>query len=279
MRKPERYAVIGHPIAHSLSPRIHALFAQQTHQNLHYGALDVLPAQLSECVNEFFATGGRGMNVTVPHKRSVTALLARLSARAQRAGAVNTIIADEAGLSGDNTDGVGLVRDLVQNLRLGLRAQRVLLLGAGGAARGVLGPLLELEPSEIVIVNRTPDRSLVLAQEWAVTSPVRSAALGELASSKPFALIVNATAASPEAPPLPPAVLGASTVCYDLAYGPHASAFLEWARRQGATQTHTGLGMLVEQAAESFALWRGVRPDTAPVLAALRAEQRALAAC
>jgi len=274
MPAPERYAVIGHPVAHSLSPRIHALFARQTRQNLSYLALDVPPERLAVQVNDFFSGGGRGLNVTLPHKQAVMSLLDGLTQRAQRAAAVNTIARhDAAGLLGDNTDGVGLVRDLVDNLHLALRAQRILVLGAGGAARGVLGALLELLPAELIIANRGLERAAALAHEWTGGVPVRAVTLAALATMQ-FDLIINATAASlqGEVPALPPDVVRSARVCYDLAYGPHDTAFTRWARSLGAGEVHMGLGMLVEQAAESFQRWRGVRPDTAPVLRALRAE-------
>ncbi|HEX4025549.1 MAG TPA: shikimate dehydrogenase [Steroidobacteraceae bacterium] len=285
MPAPERYAVIGHPIAHSLSPQIHTLFARQTRQNLSYVALDVPPERLAAQVQGFFAAGGRGLNVTVPHKQAVMALLDGLTERARRALAVNTIARHAtAGLLGDNTDGVGLVRDLVHNLHLAVRSQRILLLGAGGAARGVLGPLLELGPRELVIANRSFERAAALAHEWAAAGPVRAAELGTEAADggvagaaalAGFDLILNATAASlqGEVPALPPQVVRSAAVCYDLAYGRRDTAFVRWARSLGAAQVHMGLGMLVEQAAESFQRWRGVRPDTAPVLAALRGGQ------
>jgi shikimate dehydrogenase len=275
MPAPERYAVIGHPVAHSLSPRIHALFAQQTRQNIAYGALDLPPEQLAAGVRDFFAGGGRGLNVTIPHKQAVMGLLDGLTERARRAAAVNTVARhDAAGLLGDNTDGVGLVRDLVRNLQLALRDRRILLLGAGGAARGVLGPLLELGPRELLIANRTLPRALALVQEWPHAPALRAVALESLgeAAAGGFDLVINATAASLQAavPALPPQAVGTASVCYDLAYGREGTAFMQWARRHGVARVHMGLGMLVEQAAESFHLWRGVRPDTAPVLAALR---------
>ncbi|MFI4869376.1 MAG: shikimate dehydrogenase [Steroidobacterales bacterium] len=274
MPAPDRYAVIGHPIAHSRSPQIHALFARQTHQSMTYTALDVTPEELAVRVREFFATGGSGLNVTVPHKEAVIALTASLSARACTAGAANTILRDAAGnLIADNTDGAGLVRDLTHNLHIGVRAQRVLLVGAGGAARGVLAPLLELGPRELVIANRGVERALALASAFAALGPVRGAGFGELDRSC-FDLIINATAAGLQAqvPLLPPGVIGPTTICYDLIYAGGDTHFMRWARQHGAAQAHMGLGMLVEQAAESFYLWRGVRPDTTPVLAALAAE-------
>jgi shikimate dehydrogenase len=272
MPAPDRYAVIGHPIEHSRSPQIHSLFAQQTHQNMVYSAIDVAPEELAPRVREFFAAGGAGLNVTVPHKESVIALTGSLSARARTAGAANTIVKDARGhLIADNTDGVGLVRDLTHNLRVVVGARRVLLLGAGGAARGVLAPLLELKPRELVIANRSVDRALALARAFAQLGPVSGTGFAELDGAC-FDLIVNATAASllSQLPPLPVCVLGAATICYDLVYANSDTRFTHWAREHGAAQAHMGLGMLVEQAAESFYLWRGVRPDTQPVLSALR---------
>jgi len=275
MPAPDRYAVIGHPIAHSRSPQIHALFAQQTDQHISYQAIDVAPEQLALRVHEFFDGGGRGLNVTVPHKQAVITLAAQLSERASTAGAVNTLIADAHGrLTADNTDGAGLVRDLTHNLKLAVRAQRVLLLGAGGAARGILAPLLQLEPRELVIANRGEERAAALARAFAPLGAVRASGFAALDGAG-FDLIINATAASLESqlPPLPPGVLTATTICYDLFYAGSDTCFTSWARARGAAQVHMGLGMLIEQAAESFYLWRGVRPDTRPVLAALAAQR------
>jgi shikimate dehydrogenase len=270
---PDRYAVIGHPIAHSLSPRIHALFAEQTRQPLRYVALDVTPERLLTSVQEFFADGGRGLNVTIPHKQAVMALIARLSARAERAGAVNTIARDDdRGLYGDNTDGIGLVRDLTVNLALSLQRRRILLLGAGGAARGVIGPLLHESPGELVIANRTAERAHDLARAWTSSGPVRAVSFDAL-EPELFDLIINATPPAAEAPIFSERPMRLpNLVCYDMAYGRSESTFLRYARERGVARRHNGLGMLVEQAAESFQLWRGMRPDTAPVLAALRAE-------
>ena len=272
MSTPDRYAVIGHPVAHSLSPRIHALFAEQTRQQLHYEALDVTPERLRASVQEFFAQGGRGLNVTIPHKQTVMALIDRLSARAERAGAVNTIVLErDRQLYGDNTDGVGLLRDLTLNLQLALHQRRILLLGAGGAARGVIASLLSESPREIAIVNRSEERARELARSWVESNRVRAVALHELDPTV-FDLIISATPPTAAVPvPSGRATLGREVVCYDIAYGASESAFLRWARESGAVRRHDGLGMLVEQAAESFRLWRGVQPDTAAVLAALRA--------
>lgn len=273
MPAPDRYAVIGHPIAHSRSPQIHALFARQTRQNMVYDAIDVAPQELARELGDFFASGGRGLNVTVPHKQAVIACCSSLSERVRIAGAANTIVREPAGqLRADNTDGAGLVRDLTGNLRIAVEARRVLLLGAGGAARGVLAPLLALKPRELVIANRNVERAVMLASAFATLGAVRASGFTQLDGIH-FDLIVNATAASlqGQVPPLPVSVLGASTVCYDLFYAGATTRFTQWALEHGAAQAHMGLGMLVEQAAESFYLWRGVRPDTAPVLAALAA--------
>jgi shikimate dehydrogenase len=271
MPEPDRYAVIGHPIAHSRSPWIHAQFARATGQSLVYTTIDAPPATFAAQVREFFDGGGRGLNVTVPHKEAVLPLLATLSERARVAGAVNTIGRQPSGvLLGDNTDGIGFVRDLTHNLRVPLAGRRVLLLGAGGAARGLLAPLLAAEPFELVIVNRSPARALELARRFSDRGAVRGSGYDGLASL-PFDLIVNATAASlhGQLPPLARELIGAETVCYDLAYGPTDTPFVQWARSSGAAMACMGGGMLVEQAAEAFLLWRGIRPDTAAVRAGL----------
>jgi shikimate dehydrogenase len=269
--EPDRYAVIGHPVAHSRSPWIHARFAQQTGQHLSYSAIDVAPTELAARVREFFARGGRGLNVTVPHKQGVLELVERLSERARIAGAVNTLVReDDDRLYGDNTDGVGFTRDLTCNLGVNVAGLGVLLLGAGGAARGLLAPLLSLAPRELVIANRSSERALELAHLFAAHGPVRGAAFGELGTQR-FELIINATAAglTDQLPPLPLTVLQAAEICYDLAYAPGTTRFVQWARESGVARCFTGAGMLVEQAAESFLLWRGIRPQTSAVIAAL----------
>ena len=272
---PDRYAVIGHPIEHSRSPWIHARFAQQTGERMVYSAIDAAPQDLAERVRDFFQSGGCGLNVTVPHKQAVLPLLQELSDRARIAGAVNLILrAADGRLRGDNTDGSGLVRDLTYNLGVPIAAQRLLLLGAGGAARGIIGPLLALHPAELVIANRSAARAIDLAQQFTRYGAVRGAAYAELGRQR-FALIINATSAglSSEIPPLPVEVLDAATVCYDLAYTRDTTRFVQWARERGVSRSIPGAGMLVEQAAESFLLWRGIRPDTTAVLADLLALQ------
>lgn len=261
----DRYAVFGHPIAHSKSPQIHAAFARQTWQDMTYEAILAPLDGFAESVDAFVAAGGRGANVTVPFKEEAYRLARRLSPRAERAGAVNTLLFDD-GILGDNTDGAGLVADLTRNLGCALAGKRILLAGAGGAARGVIEPLLDQSPAEFVIANRTVSRAQELA--WLFGRGV--VACGFDAVDAPFDLVINATAASlaGELPPLSPRLFTAGTLAYDMMYG-RDTPFLAFARMHGAT-TADGLGMLVEQAAEAFWLWRGVRPDTAPVIASLR---------
>jgi len=262
----DRYAVFGHPIAHSKSPLIHAAFARQTGQDMRYEAILAPLDGFADSVAAFIKAGGRGANVTVPFKEEAFKLADHLSPRAQRAGAVNTL-KFEHGILGDNTDGAGLVADLTHNLHCALAGKRILLLGAGGAARGVVGPLLDQQPAEFVIANRTVSR----AQELADLFGRGVRARGFDATDTPFDIIINATAASlaGDLPPLSPRIFTANTLAYDMMYG-RDTPFLAFARAHSAA-TADGLGMLVEQAAEAFWLWRGVRPDTAPVIASLRA--------
>lgn len=262
----DRYAVFGHPIAHSKSPLIHAAFARQTGQDMTYEAILAPLDGFADSVATFMAAGGRGANVTVPFKEAAFRLAGRLSSRAERAGAVNTLTFSADGIAGDNTDGAGLVADLTRNLRRTLAGKRILLLGAGGAARGVIEPLLDQKPASLVIANRTVGR----AQELADLFDRGVAACGFDTANTPFDLVINATAASlaGELPPLSPRVFTPETLAYDMMYG-RDTPFLDFSRTHGAS-TADGLGMLVEQAAEAFFLWRGIRPDTAPVIATLR---------
>ena len=263
----DRYAVFGHPIAHSKSPQIHAAFARQTGQDMTYEAILAPLDGFADSIAQFAAAGGRGANVTVPFKEEAYKLARRLSPRAQRAGAVNTLSFDADGILGDNTDGAGLVADLTRNLNRTLAGKRILLLGAGGAARGVIGPLLKLQPATLVIANRTVSR----AQELADLFGHGVTACSFDAANTPFDLVINATAASlaGELPPLSASIFNTTTLAYDMMYG-RDTPFLSFARTHGAA-TADGLGMLVEQAAEAFFVWRGVRPDTAAVIASLRA--------
>ncbi len=269
----DRYAVIGHPVAHSKSPQIHAVFAGLTLQDMRYEAILAPLGGFADAVRAFIASGGRGMNVTVPFKLEAYALAATRSPRAEAAKSVNTLIFSPAGIHGDNTDGLGLVADLRRNLGCDLAGRRILLLGAGGAARGVLLPLLEEKPATLTLANRTAAKALVLRDEFAPRAGscvFTAVGFAELAGQQ-FDLVINATSASlaDEAPPLPPGVYAPDSLAYDMVYG-RETPFMTAARAQGAARQADGLGMLVEQAAESFYLWRGVRPDTAPVLALLR---------
>ncbi len=272
-----RYAVIGNPIAHSRSPQIHAMFAEQTGKPLRYDRLLAPVDGFADAVAAFVAEGGLGLNVTVPFKLDAYALAAgRLSSRARLAGAVNTLSWRDGAWHGCNTDGVGLVSDL---LRLGVRltGASVLLVGAGGAARGVLQPLAEAGCGRIHIVNRTASKAEELAASWrdSGVSPqtaVTGGSLADAAQAGGWNLVVNATASGLQnaAPDLPPGLYAAGAAAYDMMYGARPTAFMKQAEADGAALTADGLGMLVGQAAESFYIWHGVRPDPAPVLVALR---------
>ncbi len=267
----DQYGVVGHPVGHTLLPFIHGMFARETGQDISYRLYEVAFGEFHERVRAFFTQGGRGLNVTLPHKIAAVAVAHKLTPRAAHAAAVNTLAARADGILGDNTDGAGLVRDLCDNLGLAITRRRVLVIGAGGATRGVLGALLGLGPEMVVIANRTPERAEALAAAFNDLGAVRGVGFAQLEGA-PFDLVVNATSESLSGNlrPFPSAVIGPQTVCYDLAYGKSATAFLEWAQRQGCARALQGWGMLVEQAAESFRLWRGVRPPTAHVLAALK---------
>jgi shikimate dehydrogenase len=271
----DAYGLFGYPVAHSWSPFIHGMFARQTQQDINYRLYESPPERFRNDVLEFFSTVGRGINVTLPHKQAAAELVNELTPRAQLADAVNTISLHGDNLVGDNTDGIGLIADLRGNLGLRWSEPRILLLGAGGAARGVIGPLLELNPRVLVIANRTVKRADQLAQEFAAFGPVSGCAFGEL-DEEHFDLIINATSASlrGEVPAIPSSVVDSLTTCYDMSYGTTETPFTNWGRVHGAERSVQGWGMLVEQAAEAFGLWRGVRPHTAPVLEALRSRMQ-----
>jgi shikimate dehydrogenase len=264
----DRYAVFGHPIAHSKSPLIHAAFARQTGQDMIYEAILAPLEGFADAIAQFRRHGGCGANVTVPFKEQAFALCDERTPRAELAGAVNTLSFDDASLLGDNTDGAGLVADLTRNLGIVLAGKHILLLGAGGAARGVIGPLLDCSPASLVIANRTADKAHDLARHFRN----RVEGCGFDQANTPFDLVVNATSASlgGELPPVSPQVFRPDTLAYDMMYGKTLSPFLSLARQQRASVAD-GLGMLVEQAAEAFFVWRGVRPDTRPVIESLRA--------
>ena len=270
----QHYALFGHPVAHSLSPRIHAMFAKQAGIAMDYTAIDAAPNDFADALATFVANGGRGANVTLPHKVDALALCSDVSARAQRCGAVNTLLRIDTGWRGDNTDGAGLVRDLTGRAQHDLRERRTLLLGAGGAAAGIAPALLDAGIRELVIVNRTPERADALADALGIPGRVHSRYWNDLRNLGNFDLIVNATSAARarDALDLPFALAYRNTVAVDLGYGDAAIDFLAWARSANCADAIDGLGMLVEQAAESFEIWHGVRPQTEPVYATLRRE-------
>jgi shikimate dehydrogenase len=272
------YAVFGHPVAHSLSPRIHAAFGRQSGIAVDYRAIDVEPGQFTHALAEFVTQGGAGANVTLPLKLAAFSLCDDLTERARRAGAVNTLVRNGDTWHGDNTDGTGLVRDLTERRSLDLRARRTLLIGAGGAARGVAPALLDAGIGDLFIVNRTPQRTDALADALAEPARVHPRYLTDLAALGEFDLVVNATSAGRDGTlvPLPRSLVGRRCAAVDLNYGEAAIPFLAWARASGCHDAVDGLGMLVEQAAESFARWHGVRPETDAVYESLRSHEAAL---
>lgn len=268
----QRFAVIGHPVSHSLSPRIHAAFARQTGIALEYTAIDATPEDFDAVLAEFAAEGGVGANITLPHKTRAAQICTHLSEAAQRAGAANTLIRSATGWHGDNTDGVGLVRDLTERHGLDLRARRTLLIGAGGAARGVAPALLDALIGDLYIVNRTPERADALADALAQPGRVHPRYLEDVGTLGNFDLVINATSAARDSalPALPVNVIAPRGAAVDLSYGEAAVPFLAWARSARAHDCIDGLGMLVEQAAESFQRWHKLRPETDVVYAMLR---------
>lgn len=262
----DRYALFGHPIGHSLSPRIHAAFAEQTGQRISYQAIDPEPDGFSAAVREFRVGGGAGFNVTVPYKIEAWRMADELGSAAQRAQAVNTVVCRDGLLHGYNTDGIGLVRDLEQNLGVELCGARILLLGAGGSAAGVLGPLLDRRPSRLLVANRTPSGAAALRDRFKGVAGLTSAGFDGIDGE--FDLILNATSASlvDARPSIPRQTVTRRTLAYDLMYSTRATPFMVWAKAAGAARCVDGIGMLVEQAAEAFFLWRGVRPSSRPVI-------------
>ncbi|NOY73988.1 MAG: shikimate dehydrogenase [Gammaproteobacteria bacterium] len=267
----DRYAVMGNPVAHSKSPQIHALFAAQTNACLRYEAMLVEKGGFNAAVSEFQKSGGQGLNVTVPFKQEAWHLADKRSDRAELAGAVNTFVIKADGeLYGDNTDGQGLVVDLIENHKIDIKAAKVLVIGAGGAVRGVLAPILACRPECVTMVNRTMSKATELVQHFASLGTLKTSSFSDL-SGQTFDLIINGSAASlqGEVPPLPASIIH-KNCCYDMMYGDQPTSFMSWAAEHGAKRTIDGLGMLVEQAAESFYLWRGERPATAEVIAKIR---------
>ncbi len=273
----DRYAVMGNPIGHSKSLQIHSQFARQTGQNLTYEALLVELDSFVAAVDKFQAEGGKGINITVPFKQQAWALVEDRSERAELAGAVNTILfRDDGSRYADTTDGVGMLQDITVNHQIELKGKCVLVLGAGGAVRGVLQPLLEQKPQFVILANRTADKAVELAKQFNDFGDVFGCGFDVLPGQQ-FDVVINGTAASleGEVPPLPDDLLADNACCYDMMYSAEPTAFQRWANQHGAAKSLDGLGMLVEQAAESFKLWRGVRPETQPVIAKLRAEMNA----
>ncbi len=272
MTQSKKYAVFGNPIKHSKSPLIHAAFAAQCDRQLQYRAVRVERNGFAEAAQNFFAGGGAGLNVTVPFKREAFELAEQLSDRAKRAGAANTLSPlPGGGFIGDNTDGIGLVSDMVANLGWVLRDLRVLVLGAGGAVRGILEPILRESPCELLVVNRTAERAAQLAAEFSDLGTIEGGAYS-LIGSRQFDLIINGTSAglTGDMPDLPSSLLTDHSCCYDMVYGAEPTVFMRWAALHAAWAVADGLGMLVEQAAQSFYLWNKVRPETRPVINQLR---------
>ncbi len=275
MQTSDQYAVFGHPISHSKSPLIHTLFAEQTQQSLNYSAQDVPAENFASAVDQFIARGGKGLNCTVPLKELAWQKADRLSERAQMSKAVNTlIITDDGSLTGDNTDGVGLVTDLIRNHQIELKGKRILILGAGGASRGIILPMLEQSPANLAITNRTVSKAETMAEDFSKYGKLSGGGFSNLASEQ-FDLIINATSASlsGDLPPLPDTLLAEQGNCYDLAYANQDTPFVTWGKQHGAIKSLDGLGMLVEQAAEAFYLWRNIRPETQAVIEILEQQR------
>lgn len=262
----DQYAVIGHPITHSKSPFLHTVFAAQTEQSISYRAILAPLDQFEATLRQFIEEGGRGANITLPFKIDAFDLCNELTPRAQAAGAVNTLSFEQDQIIGDNTDGFGLVRDIINNSDVILENKRILLVGAGGAARGAVLPLLETHPAELTIANRSSEKAFQLANEFKRYGKIRYSELATLSSQ--YDVIINATSSSIEAqrPDIPDIVFKPGTLAYDMMYGPLPTPFMQHASQHQA-RVRNGWGMLVEQAAEAFYVWRGVRPDTSELLA------------
>jgi shikimate dehydrogenase len=269
----DQYAVVGNPISHSKSPQIHHAFAKQTYQVLEYKAVELPINNFETKLRALQQLGYKGVNVTVPFKQQAWKVCDERSPRAEDAGAVNTLVfGSDSKISGDNTDGAGLTRDLVNNHSVPIKHRKILILGAGGAVRGVLAPLLAMSPTSITIANRTVNKARGLDDVFHPIGDIKACGYDDLSNEK-FDLIINGTSAglNQEVPPIPHEILGINTVCYDMMYNISApTAFVEWAKQHGALRAFDGLGMLVEQAAESFYVWRGLHPETADVIQSLR---------
>lgn len=276
----DQYAVLGNPIAHSKSPDIHRQFATNTQQDIHYDKQLVELNGFTTAVKQFVAAGGKGLNITVPFKQEAYELADKLSKRARQAGAVNTLIVEiDGAITGDNTDGIGMVTDMINNHQWQLANKNILILGAGGAVRGVLGPILDTQPKSIIIANRTIEKARNLAQAFSKQGLLPNSmqegikAVGfDTIPQQVFDIIINGTSASltGDLPLVPDATIGTQTCCYDMVYAAEPTPFLRWAKNNGCAQLADGLGMLVEQAAESFWLWRGIKPDTKVIIQRMR---------
>lgn len=265
------YAVFGNPISHSKSPAIHRQFAEQTSQDMHYTKQLVNEGEFEKAAQEFFAQGGKGLNVTVPFKLNAFDFAQNRTPRAERAGAVNTLaLLSDGSILGDNTDGIGMIHDM-HNLGWEIQGKRVLILGAGGAVRGILQPLLEENPARVTIANRTPSKAEELAKNFLDLGDIKAKSFEQLAGDV-FDIVINGTSASlqGELPPLPQNLLAQNACCYDMMYGSEPTIFLQWAKDNGAAQVADGLGMLIGQAAEAFYLWRRIRPEVVPVITGMR---------
>ncbi len=268
----DNYCVMGNPVAHSKSPQIHAAFAEQTRQEIFYQAILVDEGKFKDAIKEFQRQGGKGLNITVPFKPDAWEASDQMSRRAERAAAVNTIsFNDEGKIAGDNSDGIGLIRDLTINHKLSIKDKNILILGAGGAARGILDPLFDEQADRVVIANRTVSRAEKLVDIFSDRGDISACGFDELVNSN-FDIVINATSASlqGDVPPLPEGLVNKNTCCYDMMYSAADTPFVAWAKAHGAGIALDGLGMLVEQAAESFFIWRGVRPETGLVIKLLR---------
>ena len=268
----DRYAVFGNPIKHSKSPQIHTLFAEQTGQSLTYTAELAEIGQFDQAIKDFIQNHGKGLNVTVPFKEDAWSCATQRSDRAQRAGAVNTLIVKPEGeLFGDTTDGIGLVRDLIQNHNIQIKGKDILVIGAGGAVRGVLEALLEQQPLSLLIANRTRQKAVQLAHDFSDLGNIKGCGLDEINNAS-FDIVINGTSASLQGdlPPLPDSLFRNNSCSYDMMYAAQATPFMQWSTNNGAAKVLDGLGMLVEQAAESFYLWRDVTPETKPVIQSIR---------
>jgi shikimate dehydrogenase len=264
----EQYGVLGDPISHSQSPAIHNLFASQLHQTINYKAFHIIQNELKKFIIEYKKKGGKGLNVTLPHKTAVMEYLDEISPRAAKAGAVNTLIFDENKIIGDNTDGIGLINDLENNFHRNIKNKNILIIGAGGASRGIISPLMEKEPSSLTIANRTASKANQLVSRFQQYLNIDACGIDALKPDQPYDIIINATSAAITSTSIdfPYFIIAKNTICYDLSYGSSPTQFMLWAMENGAECAIQGWGMLIEQAAESYLIWRKIRPDTSAIL-------------